>query len=60
MAGSESSRYSPGWSQFPPAQRWFDQQEFESFLSKRGIGAEADRARLLHDFLRWQEHFGGG
>jgi TRAP-type uncharacterized transport system substrate-binding protein len=50
----------PGWSQFPPAQRWFDQQEFESFLSKWGIGAEADRARLLHDFLRWREHSGGG
>jgi TRAP-type uncharacterized transport system substrate-binding protein len=50
----------PGWSQFPPAQRWFDQQEFESFLSKRGIDAEADRARLLHDFLRWRERFGGG
>jgi len=50
----------PGWSQFPPAQRWFDQQEFESFLSKRGIGAEVDRARLFDDFLRWREQSGGG
>jgi TRAP-type uncharacterized transport system substrate-binding protein len=48
----------PGWSQFLPAQRWFDQQEFESFMSKRGIGAQADRARLLHGFLRWREHSG--
>jgi len=50
----------PGWSQFPPAQRWFYQDKFESFLSQWGIGAAADRARLLHDFLRWREHSGGG
>ncbi|MGH6839004.1 MAG: TAXI family TRAP transporter solute-binding subunit [Methylocella sp.] len=50
----------PGWSRFPPAQRWLDQQEFESFLNKWGTGAEADRARLFHDFLRWREQSGGG
>jgi hypothetical protein len=50
----------PGWSRFLPAQRWFDQQEFDSFLSKFGKGAETDRARLFHDFLRWREHSGGG
>jgi TRAP-type uncharacterized transport system substrate-binding protein len=50
----------PGWSRFPPAQRWLDQQEFESFLSKFGTGAEADRARLYDDFLRWREQSGGG
>lgn len=50
----------PSWTRFPPAQRWLDQQEFESFLSKRGIGAEADRARLFHDFLRRREQSGGG
>ena len=49
-----------GWSRFPPAQRWFDQQELESFLSKWGIGAETDRARLYRDFLRWREHSAGG
>jgi uncharacterized protein len=49
----------PGWSRFPPAQRWLDQQEFESFLSKFGDGAEADRARLFDDFLRWREQSGG-
>ena len=50
----------PGWSRFTPAQRWLDQQEFESFLSKFGSGVEADRARLYDDFLRWREHSGGG
>ncbi len=50
----------PSWSRFPPAQRWIDQQELESFLSKWGTGAEADRARLFHDFLQWREHSGGG
>jgi len=50
----------PGWSRFLPAQRWFDQQEFDSFLNKFGKGADADRARLFHDFLRWREHSGGG
>jgi hypothetical protein len=50
----------PGWSRFLPAQRWFDQQEFDSFLNKFGKGAETDRARLFHDFLRWREHSGGG
>jgi len=50
----------PGWRRFPPAQRWSDQQEFESFLSKFGNAAEADRARLFEDFLRWREHSGGG
>jgi TRAP-type uncharacterized transport system substrate-binding protein len=50
----------PGWSRFPPAQRWLDQQEFESFLSKFGTGVEADRARLFDDFLRWREQSGGG
>jgi uncharacterized protein len=50
----------PGWKRFPPAQRWSDQQEFESFLSKFGNAAEADRARLFEDFLRWREHSGGG
>jgi hypothetical protein len=50
----------PGWSRFTPAQRWLDQQEFESFLSKFGSGVEADRARLYNDFLRWREHSGGG
>jgi hypothetical protein len=50
----------PGWSRFPPAQRWFDQQEFESFVSKWGTGAKADRARLFDDFLLWREHSGGG
>lgn len=50
----------PGWSRFLPAQRWFDRLELESFLDKWGDGAEADRARLLHDFLRWREHSGGG
>jgi hypothetical protein len=50
----------PGWSQFPPAQRWIDQQEFDSFLSKFGSAAGADRARLFEDFLRWREHSGGG
>jgi uncharacterized protein len=50
----------PGWSRFPPAQRWLDRQEFESFLSKFGTGSEADRARLFDDFLRWREHSGGG
>jgi uncharacterized protein len=50
----------PGWSRFPPAQRWFDRQELESFLSKWGTGAETDRARLYRDFLRWREHSGGG
>jgi uncharacterized protein len=49
----------PSWSRFPPAQRWLDQQEFESFLSKWGSGAKADRARLFHDFLRWREQSGG-
>jgi uncharacterized protein len=39
----------PNWSRFPPAQRLVDQQEFESFLSKWGTGAEADRARLIYD-----------
>jgi TRAP-type uncharacterized transport system substrate-binding protein len=41
-----------GWTQFPPAQRWLDQQALESFLSERGIDAPADRARLLEDILR--------
>jgi uncharacterized protein len=50
----------PGWSRFLPAQRWLDQQEFESFLSKFGTGAAADRARLFDDFLRWRERSGGG
>jgi len=50
----------PSWSRFPPAQRWLDQQEFESFLSKWGSGAKADRARLFQDFLRWREQSGGG
>jgi len=50
----------PGWSRFPTAQRWLDQQEFESFLSKFGTGAAADRARLFDDFLRWREKSGGG
>ncbi len=50
----------PGWSRFPPALRWFDQQEIESFLSKWQTGAEADRARLYRDFFRWREHSGGG
>ncbi len=50
----------PGWGRFPPAQRWLDQQEFESFLSKWGTGAKADRARLFDDFLRWREQSGGG
>jgi uncharacterized protein len=50
----------PGWSRSPPAQRWLDQQEFETFLSKSEIGAEADRARLLQDFLRWREQSRGG
>jgi TRAP-type uncharacterized transport system substrate-binding protein len=49
-----------GWSRFPPAQRWLDRQEFESFLSKFGTGAAADRARLFDDFLRWREQSGGG
>jgi hypothetical protein len=40
-----------GWRQFPPAQRWLDRKEFESFLSKRGIDAAADRGRLRQDFL---------
>jgi uncharacterized protein len=40
-----------GWAQFPPAQRWVDRKEFESFLSKRGIDAAADRGRLRQDFL---------
>jgi hypothetical protein len=48
----------PGWSRFPPAQRWLDQREFDTFLSKFGNGAEADRARLFDDFLRWRK--GGG
>jgi hypothetical protein len=42
----------PGWTQFPSAQRWLDQKEFESFLSNRGIDAPADRARLVQEFLR--------
>jgi TRAP-type uncharacterized transport system substrate-binding protein len=50
----------PGWSRFPLAQRWLDQQEFDSFLSKFGNGAEADRARLFDDFLRWRKQSGGG
>jgi uncharacterized protein len=50
----------PGWSRFAPAQRWLDRQEFESFLSKFGTGAGADRARLFDDFLRWREQSGGG
>ena len=50
----------PGWRRFPPAQRWLDQQDLESFLSKWGTGAEADRARLYRDFLRLREHSGGG
>jgi len=50
----------PGWSRFPPAQRWLEQQEFDSFLSKFGNGAAADRARLFDDFLRWREQSGGG
>jgi hypothetical protein len=50
----------PGWSRFPLAQRWLDQQEFETFLSKFGNGAEADRARLFDDFLRWRKQSGGG
>jgi uncharacterized protein len=50
----------PGWSRFPPAQRWLDQQEFDSFLSKFGNGAGADRARLFDEFLRWRERSGGG
>ncbi len=50
----------PGWSRFPPAQRWLDQQEFDSFLSKFGNGAATDRARLFDDFLRWREQSGGG
>lgn len=50
----------PGWSRFPTSQRWLDQQEFESFLSKYGTGAAADRARLFDDFLRWREQSGGG
>jgi TRAP-type uncharacterized transport system substrate-binding protein len=50
----------PGWSRFPPARRWLDQQEFESFMSKFGTAAEADRARLFDDFLRWREQSGGG
>jgi TRAP-type uncharacterized transport system substrate-binding protein len=50
----------PGWSRFPLAQRWLDQQEFDTFLSKFGNGAEADRARLFDDFLRWREQSGGG
>jgi uncharacterized protein len=49
-----------GWSRFAPAQRWIDQQEFDSFLSKFGTGAGTDRARLFDDFLRWREHSGGG
>jgi len=50
----------PDWSRFAPAQRWLDRQEFESFLSKFGTGAGADRARLFDDFLRWREQSGGG
>jgi uncharacterized protein len=50
----------PGWSRFPLAQRWLDQQEFDTFLSKFGNGAEADRARLFDDFLRWRKQPGGG
>jgi hypothetical protein len=50
----------PGWSRFPPAQRWLDQQEFDTFLSKFGNGVEADRARLFDDFLRWRKQPGGG
>jgi TRAP-type uncharacterized transport system substrate-binding protein len=50
----------PGWSRFPTAQRWLDQQEFDTFLSKFGSGAEADRARLFDDFLRWRKQSGGG
>jgi TRAP-type uncharacterized transport system substrate-binding protein len=50
----------PGWSRFPHAQRWLDQQEFDTFLSKFGNGAEADRARLFDDFLRWRKQSGGG
>jgi TRAP-type uncharacterized transport system substrate-binding protein len=50
----------PGWRRFPTAQRWLDQQEFESFLSKFGTGAAADRARLFDDFLRWRKQSGGG
>jgi uncharacterized protein len=50
----------PGWSRFPPARRWLDQQEFDSFLSKFGNGAATDRSRLFDDFLRWREQSGGG
>jgi len=50
----------PGWSRFPPARRWLDQQEFDSFLSKFGNGAATDRERLFDDFLRWREQSGGG
>jgi TRAP-type uncharacterized transport system substrate-binding protein len=50
----------PGWSRFPLAQRWLDQQEFDTFLSKFGNGAEADRARLFDDFMRWRKQSGGG
>src|SRR5207248_151251 len=42
----------PNWSRFRPALRWVDEREFESFLSKWGTGDAADRARLIHDFLR--------
>lgn len=42
----------PGWTQFPPAERWLDEKEFERFLSARGIKAPPDRARLFQDFLR--------
>jgi uncharacterized protein len=50
----------PGWSRFPPARRWLDRQEFDSFLSKFGNGAATDRTRLFDDFLRWREQSGGG
>jgi hypothetical protein len=50
----------PGWSRFPLAQRWLDQQEFDTFLSKFGNGVDADRARLFDDFMRWRKQSGGG
>jgi len=49
----------PGWSRFPQAQRWLDQQEFDSFLSKFRTSSEPDRGRLLNDFLRWRGQSGG-
>ena len=42
----------PGLTQFPPAERWLDQREFEFFLAKRRINLPADRTQLFQDLIR--------